>query len=60
MLRLTPDGEHEHADLALLVDDVRSRVAKALPLPVYLTLVRLLERLVAALWLRRCVETLCR
>jgi hypothetical protein len=49
LLRLTPDGEHEHADLAPLVDDVRSRVAKALPQDDYLTLVRLLERLVAAL-----------
>lgn len=48
-LQLTPDGENEHADLAPLVEDVRSRVAEALPGDDYLTLVGLLERLVAAL-----------
>jgi hypothetical protein len=31
LLRSTPDGEDEHADLAPRLDDVRSRVAKTLP-----------------------------
>lgn len=49
LLRLTADGQREHADLAPLVDDVRGQVAAALPQEDYLTLVNLLERLVAAL-----------
>lgn len=49
LLRLTPDGEREHTDLAPLVDEVRERVAAALPQDDYVMLVRLLQRLVAAL-----------
>jgi len=49
LLRLTLEGEQQHADLAPLVDDVRGRVARALPQEDYVTLIRLLERLAAAL-----------
>ena len=49
LLRLTADGEREHADLAPLIEGVRGRVAAVLPPADYNTLVRLLERLVAAL-----------
>ena len=49
LLRLTADGEREHADLAPLIEGVRGRVAAVLPPDDYITLVRLLERLVAAL-----------
>ena len=49
LLRLTRDGERQHADLTPLVDDVRARVADALPQEEYVALVGLLERLVAAL-----------
>ena len=49
LLRLTEEGEHEHAALVPLVNDVRQLVAAALPPHEYGTLVRLLQQLVAAL-----------
>lgn len=49
LLRLTTDGAREQAELAPLVDGVRGQVAAALPQDDYLTLVRLLERLVTVL-----------
>jgi hypothetical protein len=49
LLRLTEEGEHEHAALVPLVNDVRQLVAAALPPDEYGTLVRLLQQLVAAL-----------
>jgi hypothetical protein len=49
LLRLTPDGEHEYAALAPLIDAVRGQVTEALPQDDYATLIGLLERLVAAL-----------
>ena len=49
MLRLTPAGAQEQAALAPLTEDVRRQVAAALPEDDYLTLVRLLARLVAGL-----------
>src|SRR5664279_225628 len=49
LLRLTPVGDRQYADLSLLIDDVRGQVAAALPQEEYLTLVRLLQRLVVAL-----------
>jgi hypothetical protein len=49
LLRLTADGQREHPDLATLVADVRGQVAAALPQEDYVTLIGLLERLVAAL-----------
>ena len=48
-LRLTPAGADEQATLAPLVEAVRRQVAAALPEDDYLTLVRLLARLVDAL-----------
>lgn len=49
LLQLTADGEREHSELAPLVDGVRGHVAAALPQEDYITLIGLLERLVAAL-----------
>jgi len=49
LLRLTRDGEREHATLAPLVEGVRQQVAAALPPDDYVALVGLLERLVASL-----------
>ena len=49
LLRLTPDGEDKRANLAPLIDEVRGQVATALPQDDYITLVGLLQRLVAAL-----------
>src|SRR5664279_1520817 len=49
LLRLTAAGEREYAELAPLIEGVRGRVAAVLPPDDYITLVRLLERLVAAL-----------
>ncbi len=49
LLRLTPAGADEQAALAPLVEGVRRHVAAALPEQDYLTLVRLLARLVAGL-----------
>jgi DNA-binding MarR family transcriptional regulator len=49
LLRLTADGEREHAELAPLVDSVRAQVAAALPQNDYALLIDLLRRLVAAL-----------
>lgn len=49
LLRLTSDGEREYADLAPVVAKVRGQVSAALPQDDYVMLVRLLERLVAAL-----------
>lgn len=49
MLRLTGDGEEVHGRLAPLVDEVRGRVAGALPPEDYRLLVQLLTRLVAGL-----------
>jgi hypothetical protein len=49
LLRLTPAGEREHSELAVLVDSVRAQVAAALPEDDYTRLVELLARLVAAL-----------
>ncbi|HEU0101281.1 MAG TPA: MarR family winged helix-turn-helix transcriptional regulator [Mycobacteriales bacterium] len=49
MLRLTPAGAREQQALAPLVEDVRHMVAAALPEEDYVTLVRLLARLVEAL-----------
>ncbi|HEV2088599.1 MAG TPA: hypothetical protein VGR21_09830 [Cryptosporangiaceae bacterium] len=49
LLRLTRAGESEQAALAPLVDEVRREVASALPQEDYVTLVRLLERLVTGL-----------
>ena len=48
-VRLTPAGEQLRADLAPRVDEVRQRVAEALPRDEYATLLRLLEQLVSAL-----------
>ncbi len=48
-LRLTDAGERAHADMAVRVEDVRRRVAEALPGDEYATLLRLLEQLVVAL-----------
>lgn len=48
-MRLTPAGEQLRADLAPRVDEVRRRVAEALPGDEYATLLRLLEQLVTAL-----------
>jgi len=48
-LRLTPAGAREQAALAPVVERVRHQVAAALPEDDYLTLVRLLARLVAGL-----------
>ncbi|PZS20770.1 MAG: MarR family transcriptional regulator [Pseudonocardiales bacterium] len=48
VLRLTSNGELEHAALAPLVAGVRARVAEALPQDDYVTLVQLLQRLVEA------------
>lgn len=49
LLRLTAGGEREQLELAPAIDAVRSQVAAALPRDDYVTLVRLLERLVTAL-----------
>lgn len=49
LLRLTSDGEREQAALQSLVDDVRRQVAAALAEDDYVTLIRLLERLIATL-----------
>lgn len=49
LLSLTPDGEREQRALVELTDGVRRRVTAALPDDDYVTLVRLLERLVAGL-----------
>lgn len=49
LMQLTADGEREHADVAPLVAGVRSQIAAALPQDDYITLVSLLQRLVAAL-----------
>jgi len=49
MLQLTPDGVREQQALAPLVEQVRHKVADALPAEDYVTLVRLLARLVDAL-----------
>ncbi len=49
VLQLTSQGATAQAALAPLVDQVRSAVAQALPGDDYVTLVRLLARLVAAL-----------
>lgn len=49
LLQLTPDGVREQQALAPLVDEVRHKVAEALPEEDYVTLVRLLARLVDAL-----------
>jgi len=49
LLRLTEEGEHEHAALVPLVNDVRQLVASALLPDEYGTLARLLQQLVAAL-----------
>lgn len=49
LLQLTPDGIREQQALAPLVEEVRRRVAEALPEEDYVTLVRLLARLVEAL-----------
>lgn len=48
LLHLTSGGAREHEALAPLADDVRRRVAAALPQDEYVTLVRLLARLVSA------------
>ena len=48
-VRLTPAGEQVRADLAPRVDEVRRRVAEALPGDEYATLLRLLGQLVTAL-----------
>lgn len=48
LLTLTSEGTREHGVLAPLVDDVRRQVVAALPENEYITLVRLLARLVAA------------
>lgn len=48
-LRLTPAGVQEHATLVPLVENVRCLVATALPEDDYVTLVRLIARLVASL-----------
>ena len=48
LLQLTPSGRSEHAELSVLVDQVRSTVAAALPDDDYDTLVSLLRRLVEA------------
>jgi DNA-binding MarR family transcriptional regulator len=48
-LQLTPDGVREQQELAPLVEEVRHEVAGALPEEDYVTLVRLLARLVDAL-----------
>jgi hypothetical protein len=49
LLRLTTDGTRTHAELAPLVDSVRTQVAAALPPHDYAMLIDLLRRLVAAL-----------
>lgn len=49
LLRLTTPGNREHADLLPLVEAVRGQVAAVLSGEDYITLVGLLERLVAAL-----------
>jgi DNA-binding MarR family transcriptional regulator len=49
LLRLTPDGEREHAELAPLIGSVRAQVAAALPQDDYALLIDLLRRLVAAI-----------
>lgn len=49
LLRLTPDGQREQAALATVVDDIRRQVAAALPQDDYVTLVRLLQRLIQGL-----------
>jgi hypothetical protein len=48
-LHLTPDGIREQQALGSLVKEVRHKVAKALPEEDYITLVRLLARLVRGL-----------
>ena len=48
-LQLTPDGIREQQALGSLVEEVRHKVAEALPEEDYITLVRLLARLVGAL-----------
>jgi hypothetical protein len=48
LLRATPAGGHEQEAVAPLVEDIRGRVAAALPQDDYATLVRLLASLVAA------------
>jgi hypothetical protein len=48
-LRLTEEGTRVHAAIAPLVDQVREQVSGALPRDDYVTLVRLLQRLTAAL-----------
>jgi hypothetical protein len=48
-LRLTEEGTRVHAAIAPLVDQVREQVSTALPPDDYVTLVRLLQRLTAAL-----------
>lgn len=48
LLRLTAAGEQEQRELAAEVDAVRAQVAAALPAEDYVTLVRLLARLVDA------------
>lgn len=49
VLQLTPDGAREQQALVPLVEEVRHKVAEALPEEDYVTLVRLLARLVEAL-----------
>ncbi len=49
LLRLTREGEREQASLATVVDDIRRQVAAALPQDDYVTLVRLLQRLIQGL-----------
>lgn len=49
LLRLTREGEREQAALATVVDDIRRQVAAALPQDDYVTLVRLLQRLIQGL-----------
>jgi hypothetical protein len=48
-LRLTSAGQRQRRELAPLVDQVRQRVAAALPNDDYVALIRLLQRLVDAL-----------
>ncbi|MDQ3157451.1 MAG: hypothetical protein M3Q98_12095 [Actinomycetota bacterium] len=49
LLRLTATGTKELAELAPLIAEVRQKVSSALPGDDYVTLVRLLERLVTTL-----------
>jgi DNA-binding PadR family transcriptional regulator len=49
LLRLTPEGERERSELAVLVGSVRAQVAAALPQDDYTRLIELLARLISAL-----------